>query len=99
MPTTQPSGETTCIISFKGSSIDAALWITDVLKSDENDNCRKNKISHCVNKTLNTKFVLLVAAITFAARLSFALDGQIGIHDPSTVIQCEGKYYVFGTGG
>ena len=28
----------------------------------------------------------------------FALDGQIGIHDPSTVIQCDGKYYVFGTG-
>jgi len=28
-----------------------------------------------------------------------ALDGQIGIHDPSTVIACDGKYYVFGTGG
>ena len=27
-----------------------------------------------------------------------ALDGLIGIHDPSTVIQCEGNYYVFGTG-
>jgi len=30
---------------------------------------------------------------------AFALDGQIGIHDPSTVIQCDGKYYTFGTGG
>jgi arabinan endo-1,5-alpha-L-arabinosidase len=30
---------------------------------------------------------------------AFALDGQINIHDPSTVIQCDGKYYVFGTGG
>lgn len=31
--------------------------------------------------------------------LAFALDGQIGIHDPSTIISCEGKYYTFGTGG
>jgi arabinan endo-1,5-alpha-L-arabinosidase len=30
---------------------------------------------------------------------ALALDGQIGIHDPSTVIQCDGKYYTFGTGG
>lgn len=30
---------------------------------------------------------------------AFALDGQIQIHDPSTVIPCEGKYYTFGTGG
>jgi arabinan endo-1,5-alpha-L-arabinosidase len=28
-----------------------------------------------------------------------ALDGSINIHDPSTVIECEGRYYVFGTGG
>ena len=27
-----------------------------------------------------------------------ALDGDIRIHDPSTVIQCDGRYYVFGTG-
>jgi arabinan endo-1,5-alpha-L-arabinosidase len=38
-----------------------------------------------------TAFVLVSAA--------FALDGQIGIHDPSTIIQCDGKYYTFGTGG
>jgi arabinan endo-1,5-alpha-L-arabinosidase len=29
----------------------------------------------------------------------FALDGQIGIHDPSTIILCDGKYYTYGTGG
>ena len=28
-----------------------------------------------------------------------ALDGQVRIHDPSTVIPCEGKYYTYGTGG
>src|SRR6516162_8189000 len=27
-----------------------------------------------------------------------ALRGNLGIHDPSAVIQCNGRYYVFGTG-
>ena len=27
-----------------------------------------------------------------------ALDGMIGIHEPSTVIECDGSYYVYGTG-
>jgi len=27
------------------------------------------------------------------------LRGSLGIHDPSTIIQCNGRYYVFGTGG
>ena len=27
-----------------------------------------------------------------------ALRGSLGIHDPSAVIQCEGLYYVYGTG-
>lgn len=30
---------------------------------------------------------------------AFALDGDIGIHDPSTIVMCNGKYYTFGTGG
>ena len=41
-------------------------------------------------------FAVIVLALVSAA---FALDGQIGIHDPSTIIQCDGKYYTFGTGG
>lgn len=28
-----------------------------------------------------------------------ALDGQINIHDPSMIVQCNGKYYTDGTGG
>jgi arabinan endo-1,5-alpha-L-arabinosidase len=28
-----------------------------------------------------------------------ALDGEPFIHDPSTVLQCDGKYYCWGTGG
>lgn len=30
---------------------------------------------------------------------AWALDGDVRIHDPSTVVECEGKYYTFGTGG
>jgi arabinan endo-1,5-alpha-L-arabinosidase len=40
--------------------------------------------------------LLLLAALAASA---FALDGQVGIHDPSTIVQCDGKYYVWGTGG
>ncbi len=39
------------------------------------------------------------AAVLALVSAAFALDGQIGIHDPSTVMLCDGKYYTFGTGG
>jgi arabinan endo-1,5-alpha-L-arabinosidase len=42
---------------------------------------------------------ILVAAIFIHNSLAFALDGQIGIHDPSTIVVCDGKYYTYGTGG
>ena len=29
----------------------------------------------------------------------YALDGEIIIHDPSTIVKCDGKYYTYGTGG
>src|SRR5208282_3024892 len=48
---------------------------------------------------LAMRFLLLTAAILPMAGPGWALDGQIGIHDPSTVIRCDGKYYTFGTGG
>ena len=38
-----------------------------------------------------------VAAILLLAASAFALDGEPGMHDPSTVIQAEGKFYVFAT--
>ncbi len=41
----------------------------------------------------------LLATILALASLALALDGQIGIHDPSTVVLCNGKYYTYGTGG
>lgn len=30
---------------------------------------------------------------------AIALVGKIGIHDPSTIMLCDGKYYTYGTGG
>lgn len=44
------------------------------------------------------KLLLTATAILPLASSVFALDGIVGIHDPSTIMFCEGKYYVFGTG-
>ena len=35
---------------------------------------------------------VLVAAILTLAPAAFALDGQPSIHDPSSVIECDGRY-------
>jgi arabinan endo-1,5-alpha-L-arabinosidase len=43
--------------------------------------------------------VLVAGVVGGWSGQSFALDGQVQIHDPSTVILCDGKYYTFGTGG
>lgn len=45
------------------------------------------------------KLRLTTAAMLALTSPAFALDGQIGIHDPSTIVQCAGQYYTFGTGG
>ena len=44
----------------------------------------------------------IIAGLTAFLALSLVASAQIGspyIHDPSTVIECDGKYYTFGTGG
>jgi arabinan endo-1,5-alpha-L-arabinosidase len=51
----------------------------------------------CASSSSFVKVALLATVVL--PPIAFALDGQIGIHDPSTVIQCDGKYYVYGTGG
>ena len=44
-------------------------------------------------------FVFCPLALLALSRVpARALDGMIGIHDPSTVVRCGGNYYVFGTG-
>jgi arabinan endo-1,5-alpha-L-arabinosidase len=44
------------------------------------------------------KYAILATLLLLAA-IALALDGQIGIHDPSTIVQCNGKFYTYGTGG
>jgi arabinan endo-1,5-alpha-L-arabinosidase len=45
------------------------------------------------------KLSTLAAAIASLAVSAMGLDGDVRIHDPSTLVQCDGKYYTFGTGG
>ena len=42
---------------------------------------------------------LLPATVFALASLAVALDGQFGIHDPSTIALSNGKFYTYGTGG
>ncbi len=42
---------------------------------------------------------LPAALMLMLASRAFAAEGQVQIHDPSTIIQCDGKFYVWGTGG
>ena len=48
--------------------------------------------------TVAMRYALLTIAVA-AASIALALDGQIGIHDPSTIARCNGKFYTYGTGG
>ena len=47
--------------------------------------------------------ILTAAVLTllslWLSSLAFAQDGKPYIHDPSTIMLCDGKYYTFGTGG
>ena len=50
------------------------------------------------------KPLILAAAVStllslWASVPAMALDGEAYIHDPSTVMRCDGKFYTFGTGG
>jgi hypothetical protein len=42
--------------------------------------------------------VFTLGAVFALVSLGLALDGQVGIHDPSTVVMCNGKHYTYGTG-
>jgi arabinan endo-1,5-alpha-L-arabinosidase len=44
------------------------------------------------------KYALLAVALVVAS-IALALEGQPGIHDPSTIAMCNGKFYTYGTGG
>ena len=44
------------------------------------------------------KYRLAAAAIVLLVTPTFGLDGETGMHDPSTVIQAGGKFYTYATG-
>lgn len=46
-----------------------------------------------------TRIIGLSAALMLIASAANAQIGNPFIHDPSTVVECDGKYYTFGTGG
>lgn len=51
---------------------------------------------------MKAKHILLGAAALMSALTSTNALAQVGepyIHDPSTIMECDGKYYTFGTGG
>ena len=45
------------------------------------------------------KSIILSAVLALMSMSAFAQEGQPWIHDPSTIMECDGKYYTFGTGG
>ncbi len=45
------------------------------------------------------KYRLAAATLLLLVSPVLALDGQPGIHDPSTVVRHNGKFYTYGTGG
>ena len=45
------------------------------------------------------KLIPVVFLLTLAAVSVSAQEGKPWIHDPSTIMECDGKYYTFGTGG
>ena len=50
------------------------------------------------NSCISLKYALLTVFLALTST-AFALDGDTGIHDPSTITLENGKYYVYGTGG
>jgi len=56
-----------------------------------------------INYSKSFRFIrlimFLIGSVSIWALPTFALDGQVRIHDPSTIMLCDGKYYTYGTGG
>ncbi|MBR1569376.1 MAG: family 43 glycosylhydrolase [Bacteroidales bacterium] len=48
---------------------------------------------------MKTRNILLAGAFALVCTHAAAQVGKPYIHDPSTIMECDGKYYTFGTGG
>jgi arabinan endo-1,5-alpha-L-arabinosidase len=58
-----------------------------------------NPIHHAQSFLFVRSIMFLMGSIIVWASPVFALDGRVQIHDPSTIVLCNGKYYTYGTGG
>jgi len=58
-----------------------------------------NSILHVRSFHFAAPVVLMTGFVAFLASPAFALNGQVQIHDPSTIMQCNGRFYTYGTGG
>ena len=47
----------------------------------------------------NLYTILTAASLALVSVSALAQEGKPWIHDPSTIMECDGKYYTFGTGG
>jgi arabinan endo-1,5-alpha-L-arabinosidase len=57
----------------------------------------KNRQLHFVAAKLTVR-IALIGALSIALPVRAQLTGQLGAHDPSTVIKADGRYYYFATG-
>ena len=51
-----------------------------------------------MTRSIFKKIIFSFALLWLGGISAHALDGMIGVHDPSTVIVCDGKFYCCGTG-
>lgn len=49
--------------------------------------------------TKKTIAAAIIAAAAAAPAAAYSQEGEPYIHDPSTIVKCDGRYYTFGTGG
>lgn len=58
-----------------------------------------NSILHARSLHFAMPIVIVMGFVALLASPAFALDGQVQIHDPSTIMRCNGRFYTYGTGG
>jgi arabinan endo-1,5-alpha-L-arabinosidase len=58
-----------------------------------------NRLSHVPFFLLVRSIIILMGFVALWAVPAYALDGEVRIHDPSTIVVCAGRFYTYGTGG
>jgi hypothetical protein len=57
-----------------------------------------NPIPDAESSFFDRPILFLIGSVAIWASPAFALGGQVQIHDPSTIVQCNGRFYTYGTG-